>query len=415
MQIDGFYRPNLPSDRATPAGCRSGLWLVGLLAVLGSTSALAGSSEHSFSLKGFSTDRGILIVDGQFVAPPYRFEVVDRELSVNGIKHSLDNYDLTFFEPEEPVEWHSPRRWEFAEGNLETVAYSEAERSWMHRRAEPWGRKPGMMRRARRERGGDSLEQVGDPVDELVTAIYATANSHGVTVLAKGQSPLLLERTRDGYELLVALLSKSTPSPSPGVTLDPPASMRHDLERRAWNQVIADFKPSPAFVASARSRVEEVNALQDTGERISKATIWADNISYPLTLFAMIVVVVAFGHLLSNKPCIETVDCAAAVSPETRKIVLKSLLIFASLSLVDLIWTLVAGATGSMRELNPIGNEIIHNPARLIAFKLTAVSVTVALLYSLHHRPIAQVASWWSCLVLTLLTARWLTFNSMFM
>jgi hypothetical protein len=161
--------------------------------------------------------------------------------------------------------------------------------------------------------------------------------------------------------------------------------------------------------------VEEVTALHDTGERILKATLWADSISYPLTLFAMIVVVVAFGHLLSNKPCIESVDSLSAVSPETRKIVLKSLSIFALLSLVDLIWTLVAGATGSMRELNPIGNEIIHNPTRLIVFKLTAVSVTVALLYSLHHRPIAQVASWWSCLVLTLLTARWLTFNSMFM
>ena len=94
---------------------------------------------------------------------------------------------------------------------------------------------------------------------------------------------------------------------------------------------------------------------------------------------------------------------------------MKSLLIFALLSAVDLIWTLAAGATGAMRELNPIGNQIIHDPARLIAFKFAAVSVTIALLYSLHHRPIAQVASWWSCLVLTLLTARWLTFNSMFM
>jgi hypothetical protein len=381
---------------------------LGLLAVLDSNPTLAGSHEPPLSVKGFSTDRGILIVDGQFICPPYQFEVVDRDFSVNGIKLSPDEYDLSFFQPEELFDEHSPRRLGFGEDNLQQVSASEGEQSWMQRRSGPWGRRSGMMRRPRRER-------VGDPVDELVTAIYATANSHGVTVLAKGQTPLMLERTRTGHELLVALLAKSTPSPSSGVVLDPPNSMRHELERQAWNQVIADFQPSPEFVSSARSSVDEVSALQDSGEKILRATLWADSISYPLTLFAMVVVVVAFGHLLSNKPCIENVDRQDAVSPETRKIVMKSLLIFALLSLVDLIWTLVAGATGSMRELNPIGNEIIHSPARLIAFKLTAVSVTVALLYSLHHRPIAQVASWWSCLVLTLLTARWLTFNSMFM
>ncbi len=408
MQNDAFYRRNLPSVRATSTGILFGLRLLGMLAVLGPNSTLAGSNDPTLSVTGFSTDRGILIVDGRFVGPPYQFEVVDRDLSVNGIRLSLNDYDLTFFQHEEPVARRSPRRLEFGEANLEQAAYSEGEQSWVHRRTPPWGRRSGMMRRARREWGGDLA-------DQLMSAIYATANCHGVTVLAKGQSPLLLERTRSGHELLVALLSKSTPSPSPGVILDPPDSIRHELERQAWNQVIADFEPSPAFVDSARSNVEEVAAMHDSGEKILKATLWADSISYPLTLFAMIVVVVAFGHLLSNKPCIESVDGLAAVSPETRRIVLKSLMIFALLSVVDLIWTLAAGATGSMREMNPIGNEMIHDPTRLIAFKFAAVTVTIALLYSLHHRPIAQVASWWSCLVLTLLTARWLTFNSMFM
>ena len=72
----------------------------------------------------------------------------------------------------------------------------------MHRRTGPWGRRLGIMRRARRERGGN-------PVDELVSAIYATANCHGVTVLANGQCPLLLDLTRSGHELLVALLAKA--------------------------------------------------------------------------------------------------------------------------------------------------------------------------------------------------------------
>lgn len=102
MQIHGFYRRGLSSGRAPLPRVRFGLWLMGLLAVLGPSSTLANSSETSLSTQGFTTDRGILIVDGQFVPPPYRFEVADRELSVNGITLSLEDYDLTFFQPARP-------------------------------------------------------------------------------------------------------------------------------------------------------------------------------------------------------------------------------------------------------------------------------------------------------------------------
>jgi hypothetical protein len=65
--------------------------------------------------------------------------------------------------------------------------------------------------------------------------------------------------------------------------------------------------------------------------------------------------------------------------------------------------------------MNPIGHELIDNPLHLMAFKLLVTSTAIGLLYVCRRIPLAQQASWWSCLVLTLVTARWLIFNSMFL
>lgn len=83
--------------------------------------------------------------------------------------------------------------------------------------------------------------------------------------------------------------------------------------------------------------------------------------------------------------------------------------------MIDLIWTVVASDSVSMRELNPLGRQLIDRPMHLVAFKLATTTTAIGLLYSLRRSPIAQAASWWSCLVLTLVTARWLTFNSMYL
>lgn len=85
-----------------------------------------------------------------------------------------------------------------------------------------------------------------------------------------------------------------------------------------------------------------------------------------------------------------------------------------ALSAMDLVWTIFASQTGAMSELNPLGSLLIHDPWVLFAVKLGVTSLSVGLLFMLRRQPLAQQASWWSCLLLTLLTARWLTFQSMF-
>ena len=345
----------------------------------GTTESLGQSLREAYDAEITPVPRGYLIVNGSYVEPPYTIDLVDQQLRINDLVFTAADFDLTEFKQVEV----------------------DRRGSW---RSDGWeGR-----RRSHRVRSFK-------PIDQLWDACHATAYMDGVVVLSNGMRPMLLESSRSGHDLLVALVKNASKDPGSYQVFEPPVDLNSPEQREAWNHVLAEFNPSPEFLTRAAKTVSDVVLADASSERIVKASLWANSISYPLTLFAMIVVVVAFGHLLSNKPCLEQVPDGAVVSPETRKVVLKSLLIFGLLSVVDLIWTIAANATGTMREMNPLGNELIQDPVRLILFKTLAVSVTITLLYSLHHRPIAQVASWWSCLVLTLLTVRWLTFNSMFM
>ena len=86
----------------------------------------------------------------------------------------------------------------------------------------------------------------------------------------------------------------------------------------------------------------------------------------------------------------------------------------AVLSALDLIWTILASQAGRMREMNPFGSGLIEDPLLLIAFKVGMIGAAIAMLFVLRRHRQAQVGAWWACLICTLLTVRWLTFNSMF-
>lgn len=345
--------------------------------------AAKGANELAKTITG-----GVVIVDGAYLPGPHLFEVVDETFHVNQKVYSKEDLDLSIL-AQFPEEHHL---------------------------------KPGLNKKNKRIRLKKHNKTWNDtPLNELCEACVATARLHGVIVLTRGQTPLFLQRSSSGHELLASLLKK--PAETSRTDFQPiiaPAFFS-EKERQAWTKAIIDFQPTELFQRQIGPRVKAIHNSELTSERISKATLWFNKISYPLTLFAMVAVVIAFGHLLSNKPRLDALssDPSYTLDPSanlaSRKVVLRSLLIFGTLSGIDLVWTLAATATGSMREMNPIGNHLLANPIQLVVFKVIAVSVTITLLYLLHRRPIAQVVSWWGCLVLTLLTARWLTFQSMFM
>jgi hypothetical protein len=104
------------------------------------------------------------------------------------------------------------------------------------------------------------------------------------------------------------------------------------------------------------------------------------------------------------------------IGDEDQRTIVRTLVLIGLLSTVDLVWTLLAsGQPGAMLELNPLGRGLTRDPVRLVAFKSTVTAISIALLYWLQQRPLAQRVAWWTCLVLTLMTARWLTFQSLFL
>lgn len=338
--------------------------------------------------------KGCIFLDGKFLAPPYQMDSTSETLTINGFQFTSDSFDLTDFVREEHKEFEGrrsmrfggrgwPRYRESAGPPIERVSLSdEARERWRE-----WSQSP--------------IERFADQMQAVRT--------DSIAILYSGERPLLVHLDGNGCDLLRALRHPSAEDRASITTLK-------QLDGyAAWAQLLQDFKPDPVFSEHADGILRIVDNAEADADRVAWGVYLIDKLSYPLTVFAMAVVVLGFGHLLSNRPKIESTDAETVDWTKHRKVVGQSLLIVGLLSAIDLIWTLVSANAGMMRELNPVGSGLVAEPVRLFLFKFGFTAVSIGILYRLHRRPFAQVASWWSCLLLTLLTARWLVFQSMFM
>jgi hypothetical protein len=91
-----------------------------------------------------------------------------------------------------------------------------------------------------------------------------------------------------------------------------------------------------------------------------------------------------------------------------------SLFFAAVFSSIDLAWTILAVNANAIQELNPLGSHLIENPRHLVGFKVSITFSCLALLWLLRRHKRAQIAAWWICLVLTLITCRWLMIHSLY-
>jgi hypothetical protein len=187
-----------------------------------------------------------------------------------------------------------------------------------------------------------------------------------------------------------------------------------DFDREVWDQWIADFTPTPAFVTRVTAYIEIFDRAGREAQDAISATRRLYDFSYPLSLIGMVASVLGFGHLLSHRPPVGAKSLDIDASPLTLRMVTYSLLLVVLYSALDLTWTILAYQAGQMLELNPLGSRLIEDPLKLIAFKVGATAMSVGLLFYLRKYCKAQLAAWWICLILTLLTARWLMMSSMF-
>ncbi|MCP4785287.1 MAG: hypothetical protein GY903_27865 [Fuerstiella sp.] len=181
------------------------------------------------------------------------------------------------------------------------------------------------------------------------------------------------------------------------------------VDQQSWVRWIGEFKCPEELRERADSFLTKIEELESTNDAQQSARRMLESSAYPLTVVGMLLVVMAFGHLLSFKP-----DSDAVKSLETQRAVGRSLTLLVALSALDLIWTLLVSRAGDMKELNPLGAAFIDNPVALILLKTVATLTAVVLLFVLRQHHVAQKGAWWGCLICTLLTVRWLTFNSMF-
>ncbi|MHB8902627.1 MAG: DUF5658 family protein [Thermoguttaceae bacterium] len=187
-----------------------------------------------------------------------------------------------------------------------------------------------------------------------------------------------------------------------------------------WHDLIASFEPSEALSQRLAPELERIQKVLEDNQRSHEAAVasvfWTSKpVKYVITLAAMGLVVAACGTLLNYRPTGRGRWSEIDASGDGTPIVVRSVVLLILLGIFDLGCTLVAQEAGGLTEMNPFGSQLVENPLLLTAFKLTTLLGACGILYGLRRYRGAQVAAWWMCLLCTVLTFRWLTYNSMFM
>ena len=300
-----------------------------------------------------NVDTGYVFLNGEYLPPPYQIEFSESDVSINET-----TFDLSVFEA-----------WKNDKQRRNGVARSHA-------------------------------QQVRRKLRDLL-------DGDGGLVLFE-MEPFQAFHGNDSYELLNVLVNAESRQAFNHGERD---WLPSGVDETAWSIWISEFECPEELSGRAGEMLTCVAGLEESHANRVLAKRILENSAYPLTVVGMLLVVMAFGHLLSFKPDPE------GASPETRiakHAVIRSLALVTVLSALDLIWTLLVSRAGDMKELNPLGAALIDEPLALIALKTTATLLAVGLLFGLRQHRVAQQGAWWACLICTLLTVRWLTFNSMF-
>jgi len=231
----------------------------------------------------------------------------------------------------------------------------------------------------------------------------------GGTLVLYGDAPVLLLANTETSDLLKTLINNSALESLANTGLA--GDIQLPGERSYWKRFADGFECPQELRVRVGEVLEKERAVEERNLAEIAARKLLSSSSYPLTIFGMLLVVIAFGNLLSNEA---PLDIQSSESPVMDRRVKIFLMLIAAFSVLDLIWTLLASSANALTELNPIGSQLIHNPIGLLAFKTLVTMGVIGILFVLRGHRVAQRGAWWACLICTLVTVRWLTFNSMF-
>jgi hypothetical protein len=307
---------------------------------------------------------GYLFIAGKYVAPPYTLDLREDKLVVNGEDTAVSIDDL-------------PGRWQGNEG-------------WGGFRV--WLGRPGPGRFVLRELR-DTLER-----EEIV-------------FFFPGQPVLQLQNQDAKYHFFRTILDRSSPRETLAGEMDW-VPFKADPEK--WQAWLREFDPPSDLRERAEAEIREIDERVSVAIAKRNARRRLDTWNYPLMIIGMVLVVLACGHLLTSRPTKSGSSMSTTEASEARTGVLRSLVLVLSLSGLDLVWTVLVSQAGAMRELNPLGRQLIDDPTLLLGFKALLTLGAIALLVGFRRFRAAQIGAWWACLICTLLTIRWLTLNSLF-
>lgn len=313
-----------------------------------------------------SIESGFLFLDGEYVEAPYDVEYGSSEMHVNGV-----NITKCF-----PAAESSPKRSSRPAGN----------RHWEGR-----GRYWGGPRSA--------FRHVADSLD-----------FDGIVILQIGENPVVMNADL-GERFLGFLIDDGRHQ---SASADELAWVMRASETDQFMEWLKSYEPP----APLRERIERQFAENEATAELNASQHGAvqrlDHWGYPLTVLGMVLVVAAIGHLLTRRPDPENSSITLNPAPEAIRQTNYSLMLVAAMSAMDLVWTILISQAGAMKELNPLGSHLLKDPLQLVIFKVGLTGLAVALIFALRHYRRAQLASWWGCLLFTILTVRWLTLNSLF-
>ncbi|HLA85022.1 MAG TPA: DUF5658 family protein [Thermoguttaceae bacterium] len=184
-----------------------------------------------------------------------------------------------------------------------------------------------------------------------------------------------------------------------------------DVESARWAALVDSFRSAPDLAARVEKLKKEREALYR--RPVPSRPSLSKYLMYGITVMGIVLGVVALGSLLNHRPHSNASWNEIDTSGDSIPHVVRNVALVATLSFFDLICTLLANGSMGFSEMNPLGSALLANPILLACFKITSLAIGCGILLALRRYRGAQVASWWLCLVCTILAFRWATYSSL--
>lgn len=246
-------------------------------------------------------------------------------------------------------------------------------------------------------------------VQRAAMGVAASLESGSIVVIFDQQKASFISGGGQEFYFYDALLAED---PSPQQVENFVRLAGGDEQMEIWKEWLFSFQVPEQLRQLIEPERDRIDQITQAGLDRTAAIVRLDQLNYPLTIIAMVLGVMTFGHLLKWKSRDLAVGSDSDPPPETIRHAEIALLFMCSMAVVDLAWTILASQAGVMKEVNPMAAHLLGSPILLVAFKIAATLVGAGILFGFRRQRIVREATWWACLICVLVTFRWVMFDS---